>query len=279
MSDKNNGKKHGNRPFSGNGAMDLGDLMGLDQAPETPVSSNNADPAIKGSQHRPIQAHGAPDLWMRTPQQYPGVLENFRAFKNKLAALKDKEDARVFLLTGSENKVGVSTVVFNLGLVMGWDLADQRILIADTNFFNPSLHKAFGLSSTPGLTDFLVGETTMDQVICPSGLPNMDVVPIGQTDRRIPSPFFLAEFSRFVDAVRKSYDFVFFDSSPGLRSSETRSIALKADGVIIVAEAGHTRWQVVAELKRQLEDEGAIIAGSFLNKRQFFIPKWLYQFV
>jgi hypothetical protein len=57
---------------------------------------------------------GAPALWMLEPQRYPRVLESFRLLKNKAIGFREKEDLKTFLLTGSEEKVGVSTVAFNL---------------------------------------------------------------------------------------------------------------------------------------------------------------------
>jgi protein-tyrosine kinase len=227
----------------------------------------------------PRRSEGAPVLWMLEPQKYPRVLESFRLLENKAIALRQKENFKTFLLTGSEEKVGVSTVTFNLGLVMSLSLADQRILLVDANLSNPSLHLAFGLATSPGLMEYLFEGLSLTEVIQPSSLPNLDLICIGQFDNQAISPFDSLEFSNFLKEAKRHYSFVLLDSAPALRSSMTRMISSKTDGVIVVTEANRTRWEVVNELTRQLHSDGASVVGCFLNKRRFVIPKWAYRFV
>jgi Mrp family chromosome partitioning ATPase len=290
---------------------DLGDLVGLDPAPHQsfpdPESSpqelppeeieeiedlgnlgrtmspqvswrddSRTVPKLKSAHH---PSKNAPVLWMLEPQRYPQVLESFRLLQNKAIKLKEKEDLITFLLTGSEEKVGVSTVTFNLGLVMSLSLADQRILLVDANLSNPSLHLAFGLAQSPGLMEYLFEGLSMTQVIQPSTLPNLDLICIGQFGNQVISPFDSLEFSTFLKEAKRHYTFVLLDSAPALRSSLTRMISSKTDGSIVVAEANRTRWEVINELKRQLYSDGARVVGCFLNKRRLFIPKWAYRSV
>jgi Mrp family chromosome partitioning ATPase len=79
--------------------------------------------------------------------------------------------------------------------------------------------------------------------------------------------------------ARDRYDLILLDSAPLLMSSQTRIISTRTDGVIIVAEANGTRWEVLREIKRQLEADHAKIVGGILNKRRFVIPRWAYRFI
>jgi len=229
----------------------------------------------KTGRHR---SEDAPVLWMLEPQKYPRVLESFRLLENKAVTFKEKGNLKTFLLTGSEEKVGVSTVTFNLGLVMSLTLADQRILLVDANLSNPSLHLAFGRATSPGLMEYLFEGLSLTEIIQPSSLPNLDLICIGQFDNQVISPFDSLEFSNFLKEAKRHYSFILLDSAPALRSGQTRNISSKVDGVIVVVEANRTRWQVVSELKRQLESDEARLIGTFLNKRRFVIPKWVYRF-
>ena len=220
-----------------------------------------------------------PMLWMHESDRYPGAMESLRTFKNKLLKLKENQGYVNFLLTGCEPGVGTSTVVFNLALVLAQDLPDQRILLVDTNVRHPSLHLVFDTDKEPGFTNALLSNLSVDQVIRGSFLKNLDIITVGQTEHTSPPPYDLDEFTQFLDNAKKRYGFVLFDSAPALQSSQTRSIYSKTDGVVMVAEADRTRWEVVLELKRQMTDDGANLIGSFLNKRKFPIPKWLYQYI
>ena len=220
-----------------------------------------------------------PVLWMHESDRHPGATESFRALKNKLLALKKVGNLVNFVFTGCEPGVGTSTVVFNLALVLAQDLPEQRVLLVDTNIRRPTLHQVFDIDREPGLTNALLGNLPVGKVIHDSFLTNLDIIPVGQTEQTSPSPYDLNEFSNFLDEARSQYGFVLFDSAPALQSSQTRSIYAKTDGVVMVAEADRTHWEVVTELKRQLSDDGANLIGAFLNKRKFPIPKWLYQYI
>ena len=221
----------------------------------------------------------APRLWMLDPERWPRAMESFRILKNRISRLGEKEGMKVFLLTGSDRKCGTSAIAFNLSLICAWDMPDCRILMVDANVSHPSLHKSFGISPEPGFADFLYGKVLMPEIIRESCLPNLDLVTFRKNGKNIPSPFSLRSFSDFLQAVKKHYDFIFLDSEPLLSSGHTQIVSSCTDGVILVAEANHTRLEVISELKYRLESSGARLAGSFLNRRRYVIPKWLYRYI
>jgi len=265
----------------GNDNRDLGFLMGLDAVyDEEPEIAEKFSASFGNRKHIPkLRKKNKLSLWMREPDKYARISENFRTFAGKISVMNENKGWKIFLVTGSEESVGVSTITFNLGLIMGWDMPDRRILIADTNIAHPCLHTAFGHPPSPGLMEYLLDKLPLFEIVQKTCLSNLDIIPFCHTEHDILSPFSLKTFSKFMKEVREYYDFVLLDSAPVLSSSHTRILSSKADGVIIVAEAGRTRFEVLEELVRQLKSEGAKPAGSFLNKRRYVIPKWLYRYI
>lgn len=271
--------------------------MGLPPAPESgsPVPVDLMEKGNDNSDSNPINdglekktdadnlgypPKKGPELWMLTPQRFQFALESFRTLKNKMTALKENEDLNVFLITGAADKVGTSMVTFNLGLILSFDLADKRILIVDANMANPSLGVAFDFPAEhPGLMDFLLRGYSLEMIIQKMPSSNLHFITSGKTESNIISPFDLERFRTFINEISKEYDFILIDSAPVLKSSHTRIISSKTHGVIIVVEANKTRWEVISEIKRQLNVNGAKLVGSFLNKRKFVIPKWAYRFI
>jgi len=230
----------------------------------------------KKSTKRHHKKKGEPILWLLFPELYPHVVETFRYLKTKVSILEENNKLKSLLVTGPDENVGVSTIAFNLALILAFDMIDKRILLVDTNLPNPSLHNSFNFSVNPGLMDYLFGIRPLNEIIRTSDFPNLHLIPSGTIENLQVIPFDLKEFAYFLIEVRQQYDFIILDSAPALKSSQTQSLSSKTDGVIVVAEANKTRWQVMADLKQQLENDGANIVGSFLNKRRFPIPKWLY---
>ena len=83
-------------------------------------------------------------------------------------------------------------------------------------------------------------------------------------------------FDRFLKKVRESFDYIILDAPPVPRFPECRVLCTKADGVILVLEAGNVRRHVALRAKRTLEEAGARLLGVVLNRRKYYIPEWIY---
>ena len=68
------------------------------------------------------------------------------------------------------------------------------------------------------------------------------------------------------------------DCPPVLEVSDAQIICGKVDGVVVIAEANRLRYEVLTACLNELRDQCRLV-GGILNKRQFFIPNFLYRFV
>lgn len=266
----------------------LGDLMGLPASPSKDCAFSEPFSDLPGSTAPFVLADNTPrnffhtkkrPLWMVNPGKYPRILETFRALENNIISFNENKKFKIFLISGAEEKVGVSTILLNLAIVLSRDLPEKRILLVDTNVINPFLNRIFEYSNEPCLMDYLFKKVDLKAIILPSCIPNLNLVFSSKIKDHNTAPFNIEFFVKFIENVRQNYDYILLDSAPALISSHTRSIAAKADGVILIAEANRTRREVIAKFQRRLKEDHANLIGSFLNKRRFFIPKWLYRFI
>ena len=247
---------------------------GFKQKETSPSSSEEKSPNIAE-----LKIKSKLPLWMQTPDRHNNISESFQTLAGKISALSKNNGWKTFLFTGSEQGVGVSTITLNLGLIMARIMPDRRILLADVNISNQCLSKVFKTDASHGLMDYLIGKSLFTDIVHHTYLPNLDIIPFFQKEIDILSPFNLQPFSDFMTEANRDYDFILMDSSPALNSSHTRIISSIVDGVILIAEAGRSRFEVIEELVSRLESDGANLVGNFLNKRRFVIPKWLYRYI
>ncbi|MCI5211227.1 MAG: hypothetical protein D3910_21135, partial [Candidatus Electrothrix sp. ATG2] len=189
--------------------------------------------------------YNEPRLWVQESHRLPQVVEELRVLKNRVIRFNEKKGIKTILLTGVDRQTGVSAVAFNLSLIYSRDLPDRRILLIDTNMRHASLHSSFDIPITPGFMDFLYGNKRLPDVTWKSFLPNLDLIPFGQTYEDCPAPFTLPSFRNFTERIREQYDLILFDSDAGLKSDHTQSISSQTDGVIMIAEAQKTRLEAV----------------------------------
>jgi len=220
-----------------------------------------------------------PNVWVMNPNSHPKVLYSLRIIKNTLIRYTDK-NKRIFLVTSAESKVGVSTIAFNLSLTCGWDIPEYRILLIDANISSPSLYKSFDIKKSPGLVDYLYSKVSLKDIIYKSCLNNFELVPIGEKYDYLPSPFTRLIFIEFIEYIKNQYDIIIIDSEPLLNSSYTQSILPIIDGgVIIVAEAGKTRFEDMKKIHLQFQSYNVNIIGTIFNKHKNIIPKFIQRYL
>ncbi|MCK9275819.1 MAG: hypothetical protein M0P57_12095 [Syntrophales bacterium] len=92
------------------------------------------------------------------------------------------------------------------------------------------------------------------------------------------SPGFESERSNeFWEELRKKFDLILIDSPPITLRPESLITSCKADGVVLIVEAEKTRWPVILHTKEKIEKNGGTVLGVVLNKRHYYIPKFVYR--
>jgi len=84
------------------------------------------------------------------------------------------------------------------------------------------------------------------------------------------------EIEAILEDLKRQFDFIVIDTLPGTVSVDGLTLSHKVDGVILVVEAECTRWQIVQQTKENIEIRGGNVLGVILNKRRFYIPKFIY---
>lgn len=224
-----------------------------------------------------VQADG-PHLWLRTLDEQPALADKFRHVKHHLNVLRSTAGLKVFAFAAPNSKAGVSTLASNVSLVMAWDFLDQRLLLVDTQLKRPVLHAVFGARPHPGLLDYLLDGQDLARVCQPTFRPNLDLITCGETTGKASSPFDLGRFADFLEDVRRHYDFAILDCPPVLEASDAQVVCEKVDGVVLIVEANRLRYEVLTACLDELSPQSRLV-GYIFNKRQFFIPDFLYRFV
>lgn len=204
-----------------------------------------------------------------TPEEYSRL---------KLNILSANVDAKVksLLFSSPTGGEGASTVLTDFAILLAGQ--GEKVLLVDANFRSPSLHERFHLGFENGLAELLLQKSTLQQVIKETGVPNLSIITSGMADRRPFNPSNLSNaLEPYLEKMQEEMDWVLFDAPPVNHFDEGLALSGMVDGVVMVVQAEKTRWEVAQSAKQRLEDSGGRILGVVLNKRKFYIPKWLYE--
>ncbi len=191
------------------------------------------------------------------------VAESYRTLRTNIRFLSVGRSFRSLLVTSSLPQEGKTTTSANLAIALA--RAGTRVLLVGADMRRASMHKAFGLEASPGLSDVLVGEAELVEAITDVGVPNLRVIPAGQT---APNPAELLgspAMAQLMSELEQIADLVIYDGPPILAVADTLEVAPKVGGVLLVIDVGSTGRHAVKSSVERMTGVGVEISGVVLN--------------
>ena len=174
--------------------------------------------------------------------------EAFRSLRASLQFFSFGARRHVFVFTSSIEGEGKSTTVSDLAVIAAE--ARKRVLVIDADLRRPRIADYFGLDGSVGLTDVLIGDTTLAEAVQRWGEHGLDVLPAGQLPPN-PSELLQApECQELLDRVAEAYDLVLIDAPPLLPVADAGILAGRVGGAILLTALGRVqRPQLAAALE------------------------------
>lgn len=190
--------------------------------------------------------------------------EQFRTLRSRLYQLQGNGSLKVIVAASALPSEGKSFVSANLAHAFALQ-SDRRALVIDADIRRAGvLSTLFGAPSTPGLTDFLLGEQPVENIIQTGSLKNLYLIPCG---KRVPKPGELIGNPRFgtlIEQLRPAFDWIIIDTPPIVPISDARTIADFADGVLMVVNSRSTLAHLAKRAIQEFRRESLL--GVLLNR-------------
>lgn len=143
----------------------------------------------------------------------------------------------------------------------------KKVLFIDADIRKSILISRYQLQETVnGLSQYLSGQKTLDEVLYKTNIDNLDVIFAGPYS---PNPAELLEedlFIKLMQYVQNLYDYVIIDTPPMAALIDGAIVARHCDGAVMVIESGSISYRMEQKVKEQLEKSGCRILGAVLNK-------------
>ncbi len=191
------------------------------------------------------------------------VSENFRTLRTNLEFSGVDKPLRTIMVTSPGIGEGKSTIASNLAFSLGQ--AEKKVILVGADLREPKLHHLLDIDNRRGLSDVFRGTASVDDVMVPYGNGTVRIIPSGSVP---PNPTELlgsTAMTRILNELIARSDVVVIDSSPFL-VADASVLASKVDGVLIVVRPEHTRKELVAGMRDQLQRVGARVLGVVMNR-------------
>jgi capsular exopolysaccharide synthesis family protein len=191
--------------------------------------------------------------------------ESYRSLRTSLQFVRQEKQLCSLLLTSPGVSEGKTSTLANLGVVFAQ--AGERVLLVSCDLRRPRIGAFFGLDEQVGLSGVLLNQQTLEETVLPvPGFDGLSLLPAGPVP---PNPAELLDSARARDIftqLREQYDLVLIDSPPVLPVTDAAILARYADATLMLAAAGQTRRSDLHRAVEKLDQVGATILGTVLNK-------------
>jgi len=190
--------------------------------------------------------------------------ESFRQLRTNVQFVEAAQGAKSILLSSSVPSEGKSSTIANLAIAMAD--SGQKVLLVDCDLRKPKVHKYFGLEGSVGLTNYLIDQAKLEDVIQPWGRNGLKILPAGQIP---PNPSELLGSNAMKELVLKleeEFDVIFMDTAPVLPVTDTAILSKFTGGVVMVVAVGSTTKPQLQGALTQLGTVGATLLGFVMNK-------------
>lgn len=168
------------------------------------------------------------------------VSEEFRAIRTNLQYMAAGDEQRVILVTSSMSGEGKTFISINLGMTLA--ISGKKTIVLEMDLRKPKLSSNLELNNDIGISNYLVGACSVDEIIKNSGLnSNFDVIGSGPIPPN-PSELLLSDkLDRLIDNLKIKYDYILIDSPPVGLVSDSLVISRTADISVYIVRQGYTR--------------------------------------
>src|SRR5439155_14070832 len=118
----------------------------------------------------------------------------------------------------------------------------------------------------PGLSNLLIGDADYDNLIKPTEVENLFILPCGPTPPNPAELLLTKRFETVLGELAKRFDRLILDSPPIQPVTDAVVLSKRVDGVVLVVRAGKTLREELRRSARMIRDVGGSIVGVIVNE-------------
>lgn len=194
--------------------------------------------------------------------------EAYKLLRTKLQfSFADDNGCRVIGVSSALSGEGKSLSAVNLAYSLSQ--LDKRVLLIDCDMRRPSVSAKLPVTKTPGLSNYLSGQTGLDLLFQYCGIKGEEqAFTVIAAGRNPPNPVELlssAKMSKMLEYLRGSYDYILLDLPPVGEVSDALAVAKNTDGILLVVRQNYCNRVAYSAAVRQFEFVESRILGVIYN--------------
>jgi len=201
--------------------------------------------------------------------------EPYRILRTNVEFNRKDPSANVMTLVSGGPGEGKSTTLVNLAYA--FSQSGMKTLIVDADLRRPRQHSIFKVSNSKGLTDYLSKGVPIDELIQPTKVENLQIVPSGKLPAGAIAMLNSRRMMTLIEELKTRYDMVLIDAPPILGISDSSVIVRAVDLTAIVIQHRRFPRAMLMRVKNAVLSAGGNLLGAVLNNVDIRLDQY-YQY-
>jgi tyrosine-protein kinase Etk/Wzc len=212
---------------------------------------------------RKAKAHAKANAILALDNPADLSIEALRSLRTSLHFAMMEAKNNIIAISGPSPGVGKSFISINLAAVLAQ--SGKKVLIIDADMRKGYMQTQFGLKWDDGLSDYLSGRLTLDQITKPSAIEGLKVITRGQIPPNPSELLMHANFSKLVAEVSAAYDLVIIDTPPILAVTDPAIVSTHTGTTLLVVRFGQNHLREIELTRNRFEQNGIDVKGVVFN--------------
>lgn len=193
------------------------------------------------------------------------VADAYRRLSIGVTVVVDRLSTRVILVTSAAERAAVPETAANLAVALA--RTTKGVALISANLRHPRLHQTLGMTNETGLSDFLLGTASVQDVVqVHPYISNLSVITSGPVSEQAGELLQGDRLRSLLTEQSSAHDIVVVEAPPTLVHSDAVALASRVDGILLVATVGGSSEAELTEARRQLEQVGGVIVGGVIHQ-------------
>jgi capsular exopolysaccharide synthesis family protein len=178
------------------------------------------------------------------------IAEEFRQLRTSLNYMGIDESHKKILITSSITGEGKSFIAVNLGISLS--LMGKKVVLIELDLRKPKLSEQFNISRREGLSNYLIGKASMEQIVKLTGIANLFLIPSGPIP---PNPSELISNGRLQELLsylNTHFDYILMDTAPVNPVTDAFILSPLCDVTLFVVRDSYTPKIFLKKLEERL---------------------------
>ncbi|UUM28134.1 polysaccharide biosynthesis tyrosine autokinase [Acinetobacter colistiniresistens] len=194
------------------------------------------------------------------------AIESLRSIRTAIHFALSSAKNNIIMISGPAPEVGKSFVSTNLATIFAQ--SNKRVLLIDADMRRGYMHKYFNLEVTPGLSELLSQQVSLEHVLHKTNVENLDVISRGKSPTNPSEMLSSTFFKELLETLSPLYDHIIIDTPPVLAVTDGIIISQYAGVNLMIARYAKSQMKELELSVNRFEQAGVKVNGFILNDIQ-----------